>query len=275
MRGLPNPAAGSANHVTRKRFYAAIAASLVAPLVSGRRVAAQPSAADVKAFFPVAMRTPLSVLVQQFEQSSGRKVSITYGTIGALATRLQNGEVTDVAILSPLQIDDLEKLGKIVAGSRVNLVKVGNGAFVRKGAPKPDISTVDALKRSLLAAKTIVYVDPKTGGPSGIYMASLMERLGIAAAMTPKTVLTPPGEPSFTTVVKGEADLGFQQISAILEEPTVDYAAPLPAEVQDYTRYTVVAIAAGSQPEGARALIALLSSPAALSVMKAKGFEAY
>jgi molybdate transport system substrate-binding protein len=258
----------------RSVFLAAGATSFAVPFVSVAPATAQ-SAADIKAFVPITLRTSLVSLTAQFQQSSGRKVTLSYGTIGALATRLQAGEAADVAILAPGQIDDLEKQGKVVAGSRFDLVKVGIGLFVRKGATKPDVATVDALKRSLTAAKTISYVDPKSGAPVGIYLTSMMERLQMTAAMSPKTVLTEPDQAAFDAVLNGRSDLGFQQIATILDQSTVDYVGPLPADVQSYTRYTVAVVAAGTQRDGARAFIELLHSPASLAFMKTRGFEPF
>jgi molybdate transport system substrate-binding protein len=148
--------------------------------------------AEIKLLCAVAVQPAMVALIPDFEKSSGHKVTIAYGTAGAVADRVQKGEAADIVISSVPQIDQLQAQGKVVAGSRVNITKVGVGVFVRKGAAKPDISSADAFKRSMLAARSIAYPDPAGGGASGIYVASLLERLGITAEMKPKTKLFPP-----------------------------------------------------------------------------------
>jgi molybdate transport system substrate-binding protein len=138
-------------------------------------------AAEVKLFCPIAMRGAMSELAPQFERSSGHKIAAEYGTVGALVDRITKGDSGDVVIVSGPRLDDLQKQGKIVGGSRVDIARVGIGVFVRAGAAKPDVATVDALKRTLQTAKTISYGDPAKGGVSGTHMASVVERLGIAS----------------------------------------------------------------------------------------------
>src|ERR1044072_7426502 len=144
-------------------------------------------AAEMKLLSAVALHPAIDALIPDFEKSSGHKVTVAYGTAGAVADRVQKGEAADIVISSVPMIDRIQAQGKVVAGDRVILAKVGVGAFVRKGAAKPDISSVDAFKHSMLAARSITYPDPGGGGASGIYMASLLERLGIAEEMETKT----------------------------------------------------------------------------------------
>jgi molybdate transport system substrate-binding protein len=144
---------------------------------------------------------------------------------------------------------------------------------VRKGAAKPDISSVDAFKRSMLAARSIAYPDPAGGGASGIYVASLLERLGIAVEMKPKTKLFPPAEVLYSSVASGDVEIGFNQISEILAQPTVELAGPLPSAIQNYTQFAPGIVTGSSQTDAGRALVTFLSSPAAQTVLKAKGFE--
>ena len=160
-----------------------------------------------------------------------------------------------------------------MAGDRVIITKVGVGAFVRKGTAKPDLSSEEAFKSSMLAARSIAYPDPAGGGASGIYVASLLERLGIAGEMKSKTRLFPPTEVLYGSVASGEVEIGFNQISEILAQPTVELAGPLPSAIQNYTQFAPGIVAGGSQIEVARGLVTLLSSPAAQTVLKAKGFE--
>jgi molybdate transport system substrate-binding protein len=220
----------------------------------------------------VALQPGFIVLIPDFEKSSGHKVTITYGTAGAVADRVQKGEAADIVISSVPLFDQLQAQGKVVAGSRVNIAKVGVGVFVRKGA-KLDISSADAFKRSMLAARSIAYPDPAGGGASGIYVASLLERLGIAVEMKPKTKLFPPTEVLYASVASGDIEIGFNQISEILAQPTVELAGPLPSAIQNYTQFAPGIVIGSSQTDAARALVTFLSSPAAQTVLKAKGFE--
>ena len=230
-------------------------------------------AAEIKLLCAVALQPAMVALIPDFEKSSGHKVTIAYGTAGAVADRVQKGEAADIVISSVPLIDQLQAQGKVVAGSRVNIAKVGVGVFVRKGAAKPDISSADAFKRSMLAARSIAYPDPAGGGASGIYVASLLERLGIAVEMKPKTKLFPPTEVLYASVASGDVEIGFNQISEILAQPTVELAGPLPSAIQNYTQFAPGIVTGSSQTDAARALVTFLSSPAAQTVLKAKGFE--
>ena len=193
-------------------------------------------AAEIKLLCAVALQPGMVALIPDFEKSSGHKVTIAYGTAGAVADRVQKGESADIVISAGPLIDQLRAQGKVVAGDRVIIAKVGVGAFVRKGAAKPDISSADAFKRSMLAARSIAYPDPAGGGASGIYVASLLERLGIAAEMKPKTKLSTL-ETLYASVASGEVEIGFNQISEILAQPTIELAGPLPPEIQNYTQF--------------------------------------
>jgi molybdate transport system substrate-binding protein len=230
-------------------------------------------AAEMKLLCAVALHPAIDALIPDFEKSSGHKVVVAYGTAGAVADRVQKGEAADVVISSVPMIDRLQAQGKAVAGDRVIIAKVGVGAFVRKGAAKPDISSADAFKRSMLAARSIAYPDPAGGGASGIYVASLLERLGIAGDMKPKTRLLPPTQVLYASVASGEVEIGFNQISEILAQPTVELAGPLPPAIQNYTQFAPAIVTGTSQTDAGRALIAFLSSPAAQAVLKTKGFE--
>ena len=229
-------------------------------------------AAEIKLLCAVALQPAMVVLIPDFEKSSGHKVTIAYGTAGAVVDRVQKGEAADIVISSVPMIDRLQSQGKVVAGDRVIIAKVGVGAFVRKGAAKPDISSADAFKRSMLAARSIAYPDPAGGGASGIYVASLLERLGIAAEMKPKTKLSTLAT-LYASVASGEVEIGFNQVSEILAQPTVELAGPLPSAIQNYTQFAPGIVTGSSQTDAGRALVTFLSSPAAQTVLKTKGFE--
>jgi molybdate transport system substrate-binding protein len=230
-------------------------------------------AAEIKLLCAVALHPAIDVLVPDFEKSSGHKVTIAYGNAGAIANRFQKGEAADLMINAAPLMDQLREQGKVLAGDRIIIAKVGVSAFVRKGAAKPDISSSDAFKRSMLAAKSIIYPDPAGGGASGIYMASLLERLGIAAQMKPKTKLSPAGKVLYASVANGDVEIGFNQISEVLAQPSVEFVGPLPPEIQNYTQFVPGIVTGSSQTDAAGALITFLTSPAAQTVLKAKGFE--
>lgn len=229
-------------------------------------------AAEVKLLSASALHPAIDALIPDFEKSSGHKITVAYGTAGAVADRVHKGEAADIVISSVPMIDRLQAQGKVVAGDRVIIAKVGVGAFVRKGSAKPDISSVDAFKRSMLAARSIAYPDPAGGGASGIYVASLLERLGIAAEMKSKTKLSTLGT-LYASVASGEVEIGFNQVSEILAQPTVELAGPLPPAIQNYTQFLPGIVTGSRQTDAARALVTFLYSPAAKTVLKAKGFE--
>jgi molybdate transport system substrate-binding protein len=230
------------------------------------------SAAEIKSLFPLAFKSSLDELLPQFEKSTGNKVTVDYGTIGALTARVEKGEVADVVIVSDKQFNELQQKGKLIADTKVDIAKLGVGAFVSKGAPKQDMSSVEAFKRALMEAKAIAYLDPASGAPSGIYMAKLIERIGIAAQMTLRTRLLT-GKSLFDAVVNGEADIGFIQITELLAEPRVELLAPLPLAIQDYTNYTAGVVTGSQHRDLGGALISFITSPSAKVVMKARGFE--
>ncbi len=252
--------------------FAAVASAAVLSLLL---VAAAPSrahAAEIKLLGPVSLRVVLPGLLSQFEKSSGHKVTVGYDTLGAITKRLVGGEAVDVPMVSPAQNDDLQKQGKLLAGSRAEIAKVGFAVFVKKSAPKPDVGSVDALKRTLLAAKSIVLGDPAAGGGAGVYTAGLMQRLGLAADIKAKTRLVKSGTEVAETVAKGEAEIGIGVASDAAIIPGLD-ATPLPPGAQSYSVYVAGINAGSKQVDAAKALIAFLTSPAAKQALKANGFE--
>jgi molybdate transport system substrate-binding protein len=236
--------------------------------------ASSPSAhgAEIKLLGPVSLRVVLPSVLPQFEKSSGRKVTVGYATLGAITKRLVEGDVIDVAIVSPAQNEELQKQGKLLGGSRVEIARVGFTVFVKKGASKPDVGSVDALKRTLLAAKSIVLGDPAAGGGAGVFTAGLMERLGLAADLKARTRLVKSGTEVAEAVAKGEAEIGIGVASDAAIIPGLD-AFPLPTEAQSYSVY-VAGISSGSkQVDAAKVLIAFLTSPAVKQALTANGFE--
>jgi molybdate transport system substrate-binding protein len=231
------------------------------------------SAAEIKLFSPVAMKGVTPEVVAQFEKSSTHKVKVEYATVGALFERLQKDEGADVAIVSSRQLEDLLKQGKIVASSRADIGRVGVGLFVRAGASRPDIGSVEALKRTLLGARSVSYGDPTAGGVSGVHMAGLAERLGIAADMKAKTKVFANSQAVLEAVSKGEAEIGFGLTSDTALLSGVDLVGALPTEIQNFTVYAAGIPASSKQPDAAKALIGFLTSPATQAILKANGFE--
>jgi molybdate transport system substrate-binding protein len=230
-------------------------------------------AADIKVLAGSAVQPVMLELIPKFEQASGHKVTFDYGTVGGMADRVLKGEAADVAIVSGPQAEHLQKEGKIVAGSRRDFAKTGVGVFVRKGAPKPDIGSLDAFRRTVLAAKSIGYNDPAAGAPVSLYLIGAFERMGIAALMTPKTVAFKQRSERFEAVARGDVELGFNQLSEIVAAPGVDLVGPLPAEIQNYTVLSAGIVTASRQRDTAAALIGFISSPAAAELMLTRGFE--
>ena len=166
-------------------------------------------------------------------------------------------------------MDAFAKDGKIVAGSKVDLVKSSVGVAVKAGAPKPDLSSGDAVKKALLAAKSVGY----SQGPSGVYMQSLFEKMGIADEIKAKAKVTPPGVPVATLVRSGEAEIGFQQVSELIHEVGIDYLGPIPADIQNITVFSSGVHAQSKEPTAAKALQKFLTAPAAAPVIKKHGLE--
>jgi molybdate transport system substrate-binding protein len=236
--------------------------------VSGRA-----SAAELKLLSPGAMMSSLKELMPEFEESSGQTVAVTYGSAFALADRIKDGETADVVILGDGSADELLKTGKLVAGSKVVISKVGVGVFVRKGDPKPDVSTYEAFANALLNAKAITYSDPSLGGTASIYVAELLDSLDVTGSIKSKTKLSVKYRGLADFVANGGADFGLNQITEILADPRLELVGPLPDPVQKYTYYAATVVANSANQAAGRQLINFLTSPAASAAMRSNGFE--
>jgi len=240
---------------------AAIAVAMMVPSAAG--------AAEVKVLSSNAVKTVLEQLAPQFEKATETKIAFTFGTAAGLKAEIEKGAAFDVAILTAPGIDDLIKQGK-VAGSRTDMAGSGIGVAVRKGAPKPDISTTEAFKHALIGASSIGYVEQ---GASGIYLKGLIDRFGLTAGLRPKTKLLPASNPAAQAVANGEVEIGMTMISEILPYAGAELVGPLPPEIQSITMFSLGAAAAAKEPEAAKALIKFFTSPEAATVIKAKGLE--
>ncbi len=218
-----------------------------------------------------AMRSLMVEVVPLFERASGVKVEIEFRLTSVLMKEIEAGAAFDVALLPRPELDALVRAGKIAAGSTVDVTRSAVGLAVRAGARKPDIATVDAFKRTLIAARSIAYSD----GPSGAYIAALLERLGLADAMKPKTKLTV--GPVAELVANGEAEVGMQQIVAILPVKGAELVGPLPSELQNVIVYAAGTAAAAQhtaqESVSARALITFMTAPEVVRIIRAKGIE--
>lgn len=229
-------------------------------------------AAELKLLTAGAFKPVAQALVPDFEKKTGHKVQIENDTAGGLTKRIESGEPFDVAVITPKAIDELTAARKITPQSRVNLATVGVGVVVKEGAPKPDIRTVDAFRHALLNAKSVAYIDPASGGSSGIYIDKLLERLGIADQVRAKAKLKKGGHVA-DLVVSGEAELGLHQISEIVPVRGAELVGPLPKEIQNTTTYAAGLGADSKQTDAANALIKVFSGPAAAAVLRSKGME--
>jgi molybdate transport system substrate-binding protein len=239
--------------------------------------AAGAEAAEIKVLSSGSLKSALSRLLPDFQTSSGHAATIEYGPAGAIVGRIERGDAADVVIVSRSQLQKLASNGRVVPGSFVNIAGIALGVAIRKGAPKPDLGDVEAFKRALRAARSVGYRDPVTGSTSGTYTAGLLERLGIAEELKPKLVLDRSEgdvpENVFLAVARGEVEMQIGQITEIAIAPGVELAGPLPREIQNTTVLAAGITTASKAPDAAKAFIGFISSPAAIAVLNASGFQ--
>jgi molybdate transport system substrate-binding protein len=249
-----------------QRFWIAAA---VAAVTMGARPAA---AADVHLLTTGAFRQVATTLIPQYEAASGNRVVVESDTAGGIIHRIETGAPFDLVVLTSQAVGDLVTEGKLVSDSSTDLAKVGVGVAVKAGAPRPDFGNAAAFRHMLLKAKSIAYIDPKAGGSSGIYLAGLIDRMGLTKKLRRKTVLVNGGLVA-DKVASGEAQIGLQQISELQAVQGVDMIGPLPRELQSYTVYGAGINVKAAEPEAAHALLALFSGPAAAPVLQARGMQ--
>jgi molybdate transport system substrate-binding protein len=230
---------------------------------------------DVKVLSTTAMKMVFEELTPQYERATGNRLSVTFGPSAQLEARVGEGEAADMAILTTAGAKVLEGSGKIVAGTLVDVARSTIGIAVRKGAPKPDISSAENFKRAMLAAKSIACSKPVGGGQSGAHLAKIFERLGITEAMAAKSKYGGGGTGGLAGlfVERGEAEIGIQQMAELMMVDGLDVVGPLPADLQAVTPFTAAIPASANNPDAGRAVIAFLTTPAAKAVIKAKGLE--
>ena len=253
-----------------KRFLGIALAVAISASISNLGAA---QAGEVKLLSALVMKPALIALSGDFERTSGHKLVISYDSAGAVRNRIQSGEAADVAIIQKPAVEALIKDGKINRGSNVVLARSGVGAAVREGAPKPDISSVAALKHALLTAKSIAYPVPDAGHASGIHFRGVIEQLGIAKEVNAKAKFMEGTVAEFAA--HDTAEIIISQPMEILATPGYELVGWLPSEVQDFEKFTWAAgvTTNAKDPAAANALVQFLAAPAAAAVIKAKGMQ--
>ena len=242
-----------------KASFMIVAAVLLLPGAAG--------AAEIKVLSTQATEQAYRELAPQFEQASGHKVSTIFTGTLDVQKRIAAGESYDIILMAGPAIDDFIKAGKVVPGSRVDIARSGVGVAVKAGAPKPDIGSTEAVKKTLLAAKSIGY----STGPSGVYLTGLFQRLGVADAIKGKLKQTPTGVFVGNIVASGEAEIGFQQVSELAHFPGVDFVGPLPADIQEITVFSAGLQVGAKETEPAKAWLKFLTAPEHAAAFTSRG----
>lgn len=225
-------------------------------------------AEEIRLLSAASMQTVFKEIIGDFERTSGHKVTIHCSTMGAITKRVMSGEEADLVISSPASTSSLVVQGRIDAGSEVTFSKTGVGSVVPSGAVKPSIASIEDFKRALLTANVVVYADPAGGGAAGVHIAQVIQKLGIAEQLKPKTKFGAGGDVTEVTLAQGNGAVGITQVSEIVGKPGAEFV-PIPDEIQNYTGF-IAGIPTGAKRTGAvTALVQFLKSPAAAAVMKA------
>ncbi len=235
--------------------------------------AALASAVEIKVFSTVGVKSVLEDLVPKFEKATGHKLAITWSTASLLAKRVQAGEQADALALIKGDVETLKAAGKIMPGTDVIFSKSIFAVGVKAGAPKPDISTPEALKQALLASKAVSYTDPATGGASGVYTAKQIAKMGITEQMKGKTKHPASGGFSGSLLVDGQADIAINSKPELMSVPGVEVVGPLPGDMAYTVTYDAAVQSDAPQAEAAKAWVKYLTSPETQAVFKAKGFD--
>jgi molybdate transport system substrate-binding protein len=230
-------------------------------------------AADLKVTSAGAVRGLIAQIIEDYSRQTGQKFDFTIGTTGQLRDIIASGQHADLIIVSAPLMGELEKTGKLTPGSRADLGRVGIGVAVRDGAAVPDVSTSEALKNALIAARSIAYTNPAEGGTSGIHFAGVADRFGIADAVKQKAVLTRGGREAAIEVAEGRAEMAIVFISEAMAVKGIKLAGLLPPAQQDYSAYAAAIPASSTDPAAARAFITALTSAAMAERWRANGFE--
>jgi molybdate transport system substrate-binding protein len=231
------------------------------------------TADEIKVLSAVGLREVMDDLGPKFERASGHKLAITFGTLGNVVKLVQGGETADVVIIPRQGIDTLVADGKAPAGTVTAVASSGIVLIVRKGAPRPDISSPDALKRTLLAAKSVTYGNPADGGASAIHFAKVLDRLGIANEVKAKTIYAKAGGDAGVLVADGKAEIGVNQLQVLMPVAGIDIVGPLPGDLQATTIFSAAIMTGARNAPASKALVDFLRTPESAKVIKAKGME--
>jgi molybdate transport system substrate-binding protein len=240
--------------------------------LSGWAIGQGAEAEEIKILSAGAVKAAVVDLAESFRRETGHTVRFTFAPVGVVQQKIEAGEAADLLIMSDAAIQEQESRGVVLAGTKTDIARVGIGVCVREGAPLPDISTPEAFKQTLLASKSLVYMDPSKGATSGIYIAGLLDRMGIAEAVKGKTTLWPEGY-SAEPVSKGEIEICVQQMSEILPVKGVRLVGPLPREVQKVTTYSAGLVYNAAALTSAMDFLAYLASPSAKMKFEAVGLD--
>jgi len=230
-------------------------------------------AAELRLLSAAAMQTVFNGIAPDFERASGHRLLTTYATMGAITQRMLWGERADLVVGSTESIAMLAKAGRIRPDTQLTICKVGVGLVVPSGTPKPPLASVEDFKRALLGAKLVVYADPAGGGAAGIHVGRVIERLGLAEQLKPKTRFGKGGDVTEVTLALGEGTLGITQISEIVDKPGAEFVGPMPNELQNYTGVTLGIPTDARSSQATAAFIAFVQGPLAAAAIKARGME--
>ncbi len=230
---------------------------------------------EMKVLSTTAMKCVFDTLAPEFERASGNRLRVSLGPSAQLEKRLSDGEAADLAIVTATGAQHLAASGKINPGSIVPVAGSAIGVAVPKGAVKPDLSSAETFKRAMLAAKSIACSKPVGGGQSGAHLAKVFAQLGIAEQMQAKATYGAGGAGGLAglVVLRGEAEIGIQQMAELMAVEGIDVVGPLPAEIQSVTPFVAAIPTSAVHADGGHALIDFLVTPRAKSVLKAKGLE--
>lgn len=222
-----------------------------------------------------AARSGMTSLAEAFFKETGYEVNLTFAPVGAIVKRLADGEMADIVVLTDRALEELDRQRKVVSDTVIEIGKVGVGIAVQDGMPSPDISTSEAFRQTILAAKSLVYADPAKGASSGIHFASILKKMGITDEVKKKSICLTGGYEIMKLVAEGKAELGIQQISEIIPVKGVRLVGPLPSGLQKITTYAAGVMKAASVPDIAASFISLTATPAATHGFITAGFGKY
>jgi molybdate transport system substrate-binding protein len=237
--------------------------------VASMAIGSMAQAADITVLATPGIKEAYVELAPQFEKANKHKVTTTWAGTADVMKRMKAGEVFDAVILASDSLEDLIDTSRVMAGSRSDVARSLVGVGVKAGAPKPDISTTDAVKKALAAAKSVVI----STGPSGVYLNGLFEKLGVMADLKPKLKVTPSGVAVGDWLAKGEGELGFQQVSELIHYPGVQFVGALPQDIQKVTVFSGGVPASSREPDTARAFLQFLAAPEHQAVLKKHGLD--